>query len=132
MSVEPAAAHRESTPPRSASRQTTPAFASPQTKQAAPEERPPSTQPARSPPPRKQLSIQHLPLIYQASGGRQLCRMCRERKKKINLSLPVTTFPLDATWSELADHVREMHPSGHDRLVAMSPKEIQEMKLRLQ
>ncbi|KAI0959099.1 hypothetical protein AcW1_004028 [Taiwanofungus camphoratus] len=79
---------------------------------------------------RKHLSISHMPLIYEPVQDRLICRMCRERKEKVDRKLPVVSFPSNASWTDLAGHCEKEHPMGYEKLISMTSKQITEAKLK--
>ncbi|EED84441.1 predicted protein [Postia placenta Mad-698-R] len=101
--------------------------------------RPPTPQAQAAAPPgrpsnsaRKQLSISHLPLMYDTVGDRLLCVMCRARRRHKDAEHPITCFPTSASWTELAGHCESAHPGGFQSLILMSSKQIAETKMRMQ
>jgi len=95
--------------------------------EATPELLPSTPQPL----PRKQLSIRHLPLIYEEDKRSQSlkCRMCHFRRG-FDPSYPLQTFPLNASWAELSGHCENEHPRAFERLVRMTEEDIAEAKMR--
>jgi hypothetical protein len=110
----------------------------------------PSTPTKRSLPSRGKIGIKHIDLLYEKQVQRLVCRMClyvmlcsisspvsesvasdRTRRKSGVASMPVMTFPLDASWPHLIGHCEHEHPAARNVLERMSPAQVVEMRQRV-
>jgi hypothetical protein len=101
---------------------------------------------------RGKIGIKHIDLLYEKQVQRLVCRMClyvvlhphlsssrisigllsdrTRRKSGAATMVPVTTFPLDASWPHLIGHCEREHPAARNVLERMSPAQVVEMRQR--
>ncbi|KAI9455780.1 hypothetical protein BJY52DRAFT_1278564 [Lactarius psammicola] len=113
--------------PTAPQEQPTPEAEAPLQQQQQPEE--PKTPPAA---PRRKIGIQHIQLVYETVGSTLQCRMCLLRKREVDSTTCVATFPLSAAYTELVGHCEQEHDAALEALACMSPGEIAEMRQRFQ
>ncbi|KAH9167599.1 hypothetical protein EDB89DRAFT_2074721 [Lactarius sanguifluus] len=80
--------------------------------------------------PRRKIGIQHIQLVYETAGSMLQCRMLR--KREVDSTTHVATFPLSAAYPDLVGHCEQEHDAALDALACMSPGEIAEMRQRFQ
>ncbi|KAI0059346.1 hypothetical protein BV25DRAFT_1829139 [Artomyces pyxidatus] len=76
------------------------------------------------------IGINHIQLVYEEKESLYMCRMCQQRKDA-DPSVPVASFPLNASFEALIGHCRDHHPAAFDLLKHMSPNDISEMRQRI-
>ncbi|KAH9068283.1 hypothetical protein EDB83DRAFT_644876 [Lactarius deliciosus] len=82
--------------------------------------------------PRRKIGIQHIQLVYETAGSTLQCRMCLLRKREVDSTTHVATFPVSAAYPDLVGHCEQEHDAALDALACMSPGEIAEMRQRFQ
>ncbi|KAI9433322.1 hypothetical protein H4582DRAFT_2101723 [Lactarius indigo] len=82
--------------------------------------------------PRRKIGIQHIQLVYETVGSTLQCRMCLLRKREVDPTTHVTTFPVSAAYPDLVGHCEQEHDAALEALASMSPGEIAEMRQRFQ
>lgn len=82
--------------------------------------------------PRRKIGIQHIQLVYETVGSTLQCRMCQLRKREVDSTTHVATFPVSAAYPDLVGHCEQEHDAALDALACMSPGEIAEMRQRFQ
>ncbi|KAH9027948.1 hypothetical protein EDB85DRAFT_1892728 [Lactarius pseudohatsudake] len=82
--------------------------------------------------PRRKIGIQHIQLVYETAGSTLQCRMCLLRKREVDSTTHVATFPVSAAYPDLVGHCEREHDAALEALACMSPGEIAEMRQRFQ
>ncbi|KAH9057757.1 hypothetical protein EDB87DRAFT_1685916 [Lactarius vividus] len=102
------------------------------TTQAPPQQQQSETPKTPAAAPRRKIGIQHIQLVYETVGSTLQCRMCLLRKREVDPTMHVTTFPVSAAYPDLVGHCEQEHDAALDALACMSPGEIAEMRQRFQ
>ena len=56
---------------------------------------------------------------------------CRHRRQHTDATIPVASFPLNASGKDLIGHCEESHPAACESLATLRPEEVAEMRQRL-
>ncbi|KAH8984629.1 hypothetical protein EDB92DRAFT_1950686 [Lactarius akahatsu] len=97
-----------------------------------PQQQQPETPKTPAAAPRRKIGIQHIQLVYETKGSTLQCRMCLLRKREVDSTTHVATFPVSAAYPDLVGHCEQEHDAALEALAGMSPGEIAEMRQRFQ
>ncbi|KAH6873659.1 hypothetical protein BKA70DRAFT_1482477 [Coprinopsis sp. MPI-PUGE-AT-0042] len=86
--------------------------------------------PSKSP----QLSVAHLPLMYEQTNGKMVCRACTTRRNDPNEDskrVKITTFETSASFPQMIEHYAEEHPVNSGRNLSLNRAQIAEIQQRI-
>ncbi|KAH6899482.1 hypothetical protein BKA70DRAFT_1313588 [Coprinopsis sp. MPI-PUGE-AT-0042] len=86
--------------------------------------------PSKSP----QLSVAHLPLMYEQTNGKMVCRACTTRRNDPNEDskrVKITTFETSASFPQMIEHYAEEHPVTREEILSLNRAQIAEIQQRI-